>query len=496
MKHSAQVLVACSLLFAVPFSQALAVTNTTHQQDLQRIAKKEARIEKELREVRKEMRDMRKHNNAYSTPAQKQRPIHRRKPETKPIIHRELTYLGGMPVITSPYLGVRSAFDGSDLIVNISSINEDVRLLLQRKTIAEMLLSQKKHFPEHPMIELSGKLEGYALGNWPYSGSRTGDINLKSAEIDVATYINPWITGFFAIKYDNAPPQLFSQRAANSRLFLNKGFITLGNMQETPFYATLGQLYVPFGLYSSRMLTSTLPYVLGATRSRAFVVGYNPVADSHLYGAAYIFHGDILSPGRVQGGANLGYRYRKDHVFAELGASVISNIAESDGFQATGSSVFPGFGASPATQRLVSRVPGVGTHLKLSYGNHSLKSEYVAAVTRFNAADLTFNGRGARPWAVNVEYNYGFELKKIPGAISFGYGHSGEAYALTLPRDTLITSLCMSFWKDTLATLEYVHSYNYPVGTTGTGRGQVGTLPSASLGKTADSLIFQFGIYF
>src|SRR5207253_2879745 len=48
---------------------------------------------------------------------------------------RVLTYIAGTPVVTSPYLGARPAFDGSDYLVNISSINRDVRLMQQRRRL-------------------------------------------------------------------------------------------------------------------------------------------------------------------------------------------------------------------------------------------------------------------------------------------------------------------------------------------------------------------------
>lgn len=40
-----------------------------------------------------------------------------------------LMLLGGVPVVTSAYLGERSAFDGSDLITSFSDINEGLHLL-------------------------------------------------------------------------------------------------------------------------------------------------------------------------------------------------------------------------------------------------------------------------------------------------------------------------------------------------------------------------------
>ena len=48
---------------------------------------------------------------------------------------RVVTFIAGTPVVTSPYLGARPAYDGSDYIVNISSINRDVRLMEQRRRL-------------------------------------------------------------------------------------------------------------------------------------------------------------------------------------------------------------------------------------------------------------------------------------------------------------------------------------------------------------------------
>ncbi len=38
------------------------------------------------------------------------------------LVNAPLT-LGGMPVVTSPYLGIRSAFDASDLVSNFPNVN-------------------------------------------------------------------------------------------------------------------------------------------------------------------------------------------------------------------------------------------------------------------------------------------------------------------------------------------------------------------------------------
>ena len=71
----------------------------------------------------------------------------------------------GSPVITSPYLGTRSEFDGSDLIVLNSGTNQDVHLLKEIKTLT--LLNRKAHrpIPDTPTLVLSGRIEAQAIAS-------------------------------------------------------------------------------------------------------------------------------------------------------------------------------------------------------------------------------------------------------------------------------------------------------------------------------------------
>ena len=67
-----------------------------------------------------------------------------------------LTYIAGTPVVSSPYLGNRPAFDGSDYIVNISSINRDVRLMQQRRSLSRAYVKLGYKAPDRPILALSG----------------------------------------------------------------------------------------------------------------------------------------------------------------------------------------------------------------------------------------------------------------------------------------------------------------------------------------------------
>lgn len=467
--------------------------------DLQTIAAKEAKLEAELKQLRAELKHLRKTKHTSEqllTHAQKKRPKHRRKPSQNEFTNDIIHYFGGTPIVSSPYLGVRSEFDGHDLIVNISSSNEDLRMLRHQKNLEDAFIKRGEDIPNHPMIDMSGKLEGLSIYQWPYVGAGLPDINLKSAELDAAIHVNRYLIGYMAITYDNSPPRFFSQRSSNSRFFLNKGFITIGHLRTQPWYFTIGQLYLPFGRYGSSMLSSPLPLVIGRVKGRTLLLGYSPARDNHFMASAFLFNGDTSAHAEFQGGVNAAYEFRNGPWSGEAGVSYLTNLADADGMQNTSNSAFPGFGASPTTEMIVHRVPGVGAHFNLSYNQHRFLAEYVGAIRRFNSNDLAFNGMGAQPWAFNVEYTYRFHIKDKPSSLSVGYDHSAEALALGIPRDMIVAAFNVAIWRDTIATLEYRHDINYPVGSSAFGRGGVVPFPTAALGKSQDTLTAQFGIYF
>ena len=89
-----------------------------------------------------------------------------------------LTYIAGTPVVTSPYLGSRPAFDGSDYIVNISSINRDIRLMQQRRSLYRAYDKIGYPVPNMPILALSGKAEPIGVIGQPYIGQSKGDWTL------------------------------------------------------------------------------------------------------------------------------------------------------------------------------------------------------------------------------------------------------------------------------------------------------------------------------
>ncbi len=404
-----------------------------------------------------------------------------------------ITYFGGTPVVTSPYLGLRSEFDGSDLISNLSSMNEDMRLLLQRRAFDLELLKRGKKVPEFPLIELSGKIEGIANFQDPYVGPLSNDVDLETAELDVAGYFAKSILGFMAFRYDGTTGEM-NRRVDNSRIYLDKAFLTLGDLTRTPLYATIGQLYVPFGRYSGFMISPPLPMLVARTKERAVVVGFKQDGDNGAFGQAYYFKGDAQVHGRNNGGVNIGYDFSNTKFHGTVSTGLINNIADSQGLQNGGGSGFVGFASSD--NRLVRDVHGWAINGKIGIGSFAFVAEYVTALSDFDENDLAFNGVGARPSAFDVEAAYMFTVHEKPTNIAIGYGQTRQSLVLNVPREQYTVALNTSIWKDTIQSLEYRHDKNSAAGSTAFGRGGDVPFPSSGLGECANTVTMKVGAYF
>ncbi len=406
-----------------------------------------------------------------------------------------LTYIAGMPVVTSPYLGDRPAFDGSDLIVNISSINQDVRLMMQRNAIAKAFVKLGYPVPKSPIIALSGKIEPVAFSTRPFGGRRRWDLDLGSAELDIAAAINAWIEGYFSFAYDAAPPAIIGQRMANSAVRLGKVFINIGNLEKTPIYFTAGQLFVPFGRYSSSMVSAPLTMIMARTRARAVILGFHHQEDSGFFGAIFGFRGDTTLGSRGVGGVNLGYNLTGQKVRGEFGVSLISSVNESGGMQLTGmgGGRFGGFGAVVANER-VRKVPAVDVHANLNFDAISIIGEWVGTTNSFRRRDLSFNGRGRKVQAANVEGAYTFKVADKPASVGIGYGWSRNALALGIPKHRMSGVFNISLWRDTVESIEFRHDVDYKTSDTSAGIGS--TTATRGTGRTANTVSAQLGIYF
>lgn len=405
-------------------------------------------------------------------------------------------------VSTGPYVGVPFQFAGSDLVVNSPSIDIDVQLLTIRKSISQQLKAMGGEIvgePYHSHLLFSGVVETNAGYFNPGGAPSTTDIDVTNVSLDAFILgPSPWMLGFIGFSYVGVTPanDVFGgtsqYRVADSRLAVNQAFVTLGNFSESPFYSTFGQFYVPFGVYSSVMVSTPLTTILTRTKGRSILVGFQQQdPKSAFFGSAYIFRGDshAASVAKVNnGGITLGYKFKGEYIKGKVGAGVIANIADSGGMQA-----LAGF---QNAEQIVHRVPGYNLRGIFSVGTHvDFIAEYVGASTRFNPNDMSYNAHGAKPSALDLEaaFNTDFFYDK-PSSLGVGYAQSQQAMAVGLPLNRISVVVNTSWWRNTLQSLELRRDRNYAASSTASGAGGVVT-PMAS-GKLDRSLIAQFDYYF
>ncbi len=408
--------------------------------------------------------------------------------------------IAGTPVVSSPYYGVQTEFSGGDLLVNASTVNKDIALLGVRKAFYQALTKHGIIVPEHTIIELSGLIETQVFFRDDFTRGYQSDIDLTAAEVDIFAGVNRWVSALLQMEIDGSRATGIPKRVSNSRIVVGSAFVTFGNLNELPLYATIGQLYVPFGQYSSALPTRSTARDLGRTKARPLVLGLKTTGGPHTWNASvYGFQGDTKKGGSLTlpqdhinaVGGNIYYGYHGDKWYGNAGVSVINNLAESDGMQGGA------FGITQATEVINHRVPGLNLRGKLGYESVHILGEYVGATRHFSSMNLSYKSSGARPEAFHVEGVYSFTVgeQKKPGNVAIGYDHTREAIALGLPQDRYSASISYAPWRATIFSLEYRHDENYstsylPAAVQGV------AIPTAALGKDADTVTLQMDIFF
>jgi hypothetical protein len=302
------------------------------------------------------------------------------------------------------------------------------------------------------------------------------------------------------INFDSSPPQT-GNRESNSRLYLQRGFLTLGNLNTLPFYLTVGQMYVPFGAYTSYMITTPLTTSLARIQTRAAVLGY---VFKHFFAQVFGFRGDSYTGNNPMildtYGANVGLNGQIGSSTYKLAISYISNIANSQGMQNTGlggnasnGNAFSGFSTN-GSEQLQRRVPAADANGRLSVGRLTFIGEYIYSIRRFNMADLSFNTQGAKPKVMHAEIDYTQPIYTKKLTIGIAYGQTWEALALNLPKQSYSIFASTSLIKNTIEGIEFRHDVNYA--NTDIASGNNSTASVFATGRTRNLITAQVGVYF
>lgn len=313
--------------------------------------------------------------------------------------------------------------------------------------------------------EISGLLEAeYGTGD-DFEGASSSDIVLATVEIAVDAEISEWFSGHIVLLHeeDDTPFEV------------DQGYITYGNSFLSAFSISIGQQYLPFGVFETNLVSDPLTLEIGETRESAIVFAY----DGSLYASFYLFNGELNESGgddSVDGmGFNLGYAFEGESMNFDVGVSYISNMKDADGLagsiieyrEAANEAVPDSF---PAPEEVDEYIAGFGGHLILEWGSFIFISEFIAAMDNFDADELAPNQR--KPSATNLEFAYNFSddfgiAFAMQNTVDMG-GYAPD-FASYLPESRISFGLSYALDEKTGLGIEYAMDEDYSSSDGGTG---------------------------
>lgn len=342
---------------------------------------------------------------------------------------------------------------------------------------------------------------GYSSGLW-----------LNDSEVDIDAQINCWVKAHIALMGgDNntglsgtntptsgasvADPTVYAktlnpseQKLSTNDRWVDEAYITLGDFTQTPFYATAGREYVPFGHYVKNELTPAATTYLTETQATAADVGFvTPFYNtSNVYGSVYALSGlnhtnafgNGTNQARLQNfGADLGLN-KKDQTFGyAAGVSYLQNMADTNSV----TNVITGFGMGTGngTAGYTTQVPAISGFAGANYGPFNGEVDGVAALRNFSATDLAWTNDGgatiigAQPSAVNAKAGYNFSTLGHDSEVYFRYDHSWDAVTLALPQNQYLGGYNIDLAKNTSMEFQVMYNDDYSTSHGGTGEGSV-----------------------
>ncbi|SDZ78002.1 hypothetical protein SAMN05660420_00270 [Desulfuromusa kysingii] len=289
-------------------------------------------------------------------------------------------------------------------------------------------------------VQISGAIEAEVGYSSDYDNVKESDVDLTTLELGVDVVLTDFFSGFALMKWEED---------GDEGVFLDEGGVVLGNVEEYGVAATVGKLYVPFGVYETGMISDSLTLELGEVREGAVVVDFGA---SGFYGSAYAFNSAINDDDEDDMidayGVTAGYLFESNSVSVDLSAGWISNLTSSGGFS--------GYLDDEGYDPIDGYTAGATATVVVGFADFTIIGEYLTALDSDYLAEAE-----AEPAAWNLEVNYGFEVAGHGASLAASYQGSDEAAILGLPEMRIGAAFGFDITEGFGIALEYVHDEDY-----------------------------------
>ena len=301
-------------------------------------------------------------------------------------------------------------------------------------------------------LAVSGVVETEGVAARGYDNLFASDVTLATVEVAVGGDIN---------KNTDLSIVLLHEEDSGVDAEIDSASV---NFKSLPMGSTFtaGRQYLPFGQFESNMISDPLTLELAETRESAFFLDV-PVLSGGI-GIA-MFQGDVATQLESNShpdymvGLNQGIEFGAGSL--NISAYYINSMAHSENIE----------GALLTAGQTTRTVPGMGYAVSLALGNTQLIGECVGAQKAFDAADLSFNGKGATPQTCHFEAGMSFAMAGKEATIAAGYQTSEQAFdALGLPKSRALLSTSLAINPNTTLAFEWANDTDYAQVDGGTGK--------------------------
>lgn len=215
--------------------------------------------------------------------------------------------------------------------------------------------------------------------------------------------VNPekYLNGHIALKWEDGETDAF---------IIDEAYLKTG-ITELPLYIKAGKMYVPFGKYSSNMISDPLTKQMAETRKTAVEAGFD---FSGLYGSIYAFGGKLNDNGQENNkidsyGAAAGYTITGRIFSIDIGAGWINNILSSNGMMDIADTENSDSETLGFTAVFDNDIPAADFHVAVKSGGFTCVAEYITMLKDIDVRheDLisgAVESYGLQPLETRVKY--------------------------------------------------------------------------------------------
>lgn len=323
-------------------------------------------------------------------------------------------------ILSRIHIGVDPAIPTDQLVVSMDQNEKDIELLRER-SLVNNAYGKNRGFQAY----LSGKAELTATRDSVVANNGNKNDIYPDATVDIVAQANDWLLGLAELKVSDAQ----GDEANKDKLILDQGLVTVGNLDVSPIYATVGDYYMPFGRYNSYMVSDSLPKLLGGTKAKAISLGW--ANKDSLNSNFFFMQKNVASNGAVRPdqntpwGASIDFERSINNVKVKTSLSYVNSMANGKLISSGLCNVSGGACYNTADSKDSHGVDAIAT---LGYGPFEVSADYLTAID-----DMTLNTTKVKPTANHLEARYLFKTLGKNSDVAVSYGQTKHIADLPLP---------------------------------------------------------------